>query len=121
MNGLLIATHDQAVDAIIERLPQLAMHLMVRDALAGVLEIHRAEPSETNRPNPECGSCEGIGWIEYAEVEDGPTVREHCHCRCPWCVGCEEPLCTGPCPTVEAIAEALGLLSSDPPGEAAQP
>lgn len=116
MTGPLIATHDQAVHAIAERINQPGTDQLLRGVILAVLPIHASLPSPTGRPNPDCWSCHGRGWVEGERTAcDGlltraVTTREHCHCRCPWCSGCEEPLCDGPCPTVEAIAERLDLL-----------
>lgn len=102
---VLIATHDQAMHAIAERLEQPGTDELLRGVVLKVLVIHHSFPSPTGRPDADCPTCEGRGWFKSERVE-----REHCHCRCPWCSGCEEPLCEGPCPTVEAIAERLDLL-----------
>ena len=105
MSSLLIATHDQALHAIAERLEQPGTDELLRGVVLAVLVIHHSLPSPTGRPDADCASCEGKGW--FPAPSGG---REHCHCRCPWCVGCEEPVCEGPCPTVEAIAQRLDLL-----------
>ncbi|MEU4781054.1 hypothetical protein [Micromonospora sp. NPDC023633] len=106
MNDLLIATHDQALHAIHQRLEQPGTDELLRGVVLAVLPIHASDPSATGRPDPDCFACEGRGWF------DAPSGgREHCHCRCPWCLGCEEPLCEGPCPTVEAIAGRLDLTT----------
>lgn len=116
MNELLIATHDQAMHAIAERLEQPGTDQLLRGVVLAVLVIHHSFPSPTGRPDADCPTCEGRGWFEGERtVCDGllartEATREHCHCRCPWCSGCEEPVCEGPCPTVEAIAERLDLL-----------
>ncbi|SCL32105.1 hypothetical protein GA0070616_4388 [Micromonospora nigra] len=107
MTGLLIASHDHAVHAIRERLEQPGTDELLRGVVLAVLPVHASYPSSTGRPDPDCPSCEGRGWFTTEERD-----REHCHCRCPWCTGCEEPLCAGPCPTVGAIAGRLDLLHS---------
>ncbi|MET7949240.1 hypothetical protein [Micromonospora sp. NPDC005324] len=103
MSDLLIASHDQAVHAIREYVNRDGVDELLRGVILRVLDVHPADPSATGRPDPDC-SCEGRGW---RLIGGG---REHCHCRCPWCLGCEEPLCFGPCPTVEVIAERLDLI-----------
>lgn len=117
----LIATHDQALHAIRERLEQPGTDELLRGVVLRILSIHASVPPEATDPRPDCWSCGGKGWVEAERtVCDGllartEATREHCHCRCPWCSGCDEPLCDGPCPTVEAIAERLDLLESATP------
>ncbi|PZF98533.1 hypothetical protein [Micromonospora deserti] len=107
MTGLLIATHDQAVHAIREHVRRPGVDELLRGVVLRVLDVHSSDPSSTGRPDPDCFGCQGRGWF------DAPHGgREHCHCRCPWCLGCEEPLCFGPCPTVEVIVERLDLTAS---------
>ncbi|WFE41932.1 hypothetical protein [Micromonospora sp. WMMD998] len=104
MSGALVASHDQALHAIGERLEQPGTDPLLRTVVAGVITLHLALPSPTGRPNPDCEDCHGTG----QHKQFGLAV--HCHCRCPWCTGCDEPVCGGPCPTVEVIADRLGLL-----------
>ncbi|MGW5556882.1 hypothetical protein ACWER9_06620 [Micromonospora sp. NPDC003944] len=121
MTDLLIASHDQAVHAIREHVNQDGVDELLRGVVLTVVEVHPSYPSPTGKPEPDCWSCEGKGWFEReGTVCDGllarvEMVREHCHCRCPWCSGCDEPLCDGPCPTVEAIAHRLDLIPAELP------
>ena len=118
MNALLIATHDQAVHAVREHLERPGTDQLLRGVVLSVLSIHASYSSPWGSgPNPDCESCQGRGWFATSDVE-----REHCHCRCPWCAGCDEPLCVGPCPTVQAIADRLDLTASlNLPEEEAHP
>ncbi|WP_431976154.1 hypothetical protein [Micromonospora haikouensis] len=117
MTDLLIATHDQALHAIREHVDQPDVAPVLRAVVIGVVDVHPAHPPMTRTPDPDCWSCNGSGWVDGV-TEDGGG-RQHCHCVCPWCLGCDEPLCTGPCETVAAVAEALGLLPAAPtPGRA---
>ncbi|MBM7083619.1 hypothetical protein [Micromonospora humidisoli] len=109
---VLIATHDQAVHAIRQRLERPGTDQLLRGVVLRVLDIHQPYHSKTNAPDPDCGGCDGGGFIDSEPEDGGPPVRRHCHCSCPWCTGCEEPLCRGVCPTVAAIAERLDLTSS---------
>jgi len=103
MTPALIATHDQVVHAITERVSAVGTPALRRVVLS-VLAVHVAHPSPTGRPEPDCPGCQGTGLVD---LEDS---REHCHCRCPWC-DCDQPLCAGPCLTVGAIADAVGIIS----------
>ncbi|MEV6798523.1 hypothetical protein AB0M91_09265 [Micromonospora rifamycinica] len=106
--AVLIASHDQAVYAIRQHLERPGTNELLRGVVLAVLPIHASYPSPWGAgPNPDCESCEGRGWFATEEV-----AREHCHCRCPWCGGCDEPLCGGPCSTVAAIAGRLDLTVS---------
>ncbi len=105
MNDVLIASHDQAVHAIRAHVNQPGTDELLRGVVLRVLDVHSSYTSPWNGPNPDCESCKGRGWFATANAD-----REHCHCRCPWCSGCDEPLCRGACPTVEAIAQRLDLL-----------
>ncbi|MCX5066931.1 hypothetical protein OOJ91_13850 [Micromonospora lupini] len=109
MTDLLIASHDQAVHAIREHLNRPDVDELLRGVVLRVLDVHPSYASPTGRPDPDCPTCEGRGWFATEESD-----REHCHCRCPWCSGCEEPLCFGPCPTVQVIAERLDLIATSP-------
>ncbi|MBM0275120.1 hypothetical protein [Micromonospora tarensis] len=107
MTDLLIATHDQALHAIREHVTQPGVDPLLRAVVIGVIDCHPANPPTKLTPDPDCWGCDGAGWI--VSWTDGS--REHCHCACPWCAGCDDPLCEGPCETVQAIAEALGLIA----------
>lgn len=106
----LIATHDHAVHAIGERL-DAATPQQLRSALIAVLTIHINAPSPTLTPDPDCAECQGSG--SYFVPEAGGRV--HCHCACSFCYGCQAWTCEGPCETVEAIADRLGLLQTGDP------
>lgn len=109
MNALLIATHEQACHAILEHAAAPGVDPTLRAVIAAVAPLHYVVlPDPPMRPHPDCWTCHGLGVVEVPAEAGGGT--EHCHCRCPWCAGCDEPLCWGPCPTVHAIAEALGLI-----------
>lgn len=104
-----LITHDQVEHAIVQHLAGDGVAQSTRAVVLPVLTIHRAEPPQSLRPDVDCWICHGAGWLTApAELADGD--RYHCHCACPWCAGCEGPLCEGPCPTVEAIATGLGLI-----------
>jgi hypothetical protein len=106
---LLIATHDQALHAIRQYIDRPDIDPILRAVVAGVVDCHPAHPPTTRTPDPDCWGCSGAGWID-CPTEDGG--RQHCHCTCPWCAGCDDPLCAGPCETVAAIVEALRLAAS---------
>lgn len=109
MTDLLIATHDQAVHAIREHLNRPGTDQLLRGVVFCVLEVHPSYPSPWGPgPNPDCEACQGAG--SFFVPDSGQVEPEHCHCRCPWCAGCDEPLCSGPCPTVKAIAMRLDLI-----------
>jgi hypothetical protein len=106
---LLAITHDQVLHAIDEKLLADADRGPLWRAVVGVLTIHTAQPAPDNRPDPVCPTCDGTGRWDI-EAEDGePFASGHCHCQCPWCVGCSQPVCEGPCETVAAIGARLGL------------
>lgn len=120
MADLFIASHEQAAYEIGERIlaspttarpPAPATAEQLRRAVVAAMTIHIALPPVSLDPNPDCPTCRGAGTYEVAEA-GGPV---HCHCRCPFCSGCNEPTCEGPCPTVEAIADAFGLLGDGGP------
>lgn len=100
----LIATHDQVVHAVTQRVGAAGTDPVLQRVVLAVLAVHVTQPSPTNRPDPDCPGCFGTGLVD---LEGG---REHCHCRCPWC-DCGEPLCAGPCLTVGVIANAVGVVS----------
>lgn len=107
---VLIATHDQAQHAIGEALiDRLRAGDQLASALTSVQTVHIALPDPTGRPDPDCPGCEGTGTLVYQDDDGGEESGDHCHCRCPWCAGCHEPVCEGPCETIATIAEALGL------------
>ncbi|MFI1195500.1 hypothetical protein ACH4T9_19895 [Micromonospora sp. NPDC020750] len=105
MTALLIATHDQALHAIGERTAQPGTDPLLVSVVAAAMTAHRSYPSPTNRPDPDCFTCHGLGRYQ----PDGAAEPLHCHCRCPWCGSCEQPLCEGPCETVAVIGAALGI------------
>lgn len=107
-----LITHDQVEHAIVQALAGDGVAQVVRDIVLPVLTIHRAEPPESMRPVVDCLTCHGLGVVEI-ENDDADFSLEHCHCVCPWCSGCEEPLCLGACPTVAAIAKGLGLIRTE--------
>lgn len=113
MNLTIPLSHDHALHAI--GLVVADVDPTLRRVVAAVMTVHIAQPSPTGRPEPDCYACEGKGWFEREATGcDGmlartEIVREHCHCRCPYCVGCSEPVCDGPCETIAAIGAALGI------------
>lgn len=110
MNGLLIVTQEQALAAIRHHhISQPGVDPALTATVNAVLAVHRIDPPEDGgKPWADCPECGGSGTVVHVS-EDGVATR-HCHCQCPWCAGCEESLCGGPCPTVVAIARALGLI-----------
>lgn len=117
---LLILTHDHALYALDERIRQPGTDPLLRSVVAAVMVAHTSLPSGTNRPSPDCPYCHGAGSYQ----PPGAVGPVHCHCRCPWCGSCEQPLCEGPCETVAVVGAALGipgLASSDQPKEEDRP
>lgn len=107
MTGLLIATHDQACHAALEHVAAPGTDPALQAVVAAVVPLHYITlPPNGLRPDPDCIGCHGTGAVTGPDGEP-----EHCHCRCPWCAGCDEPVCAGPCPTVAAVVGALGLTA----------
>lgn len=113
MNELLIATQDQALHAIAHHIGQPGTDPALTATVNAVLAVHFIDPPEDGgKPWTDCRDCGGSGVVVHVD-EDGVATR-HCHCQCPWCAGCDEALCAGLCPTVEAIARALRLIAPAP-------
>lgn len=104
---VLVASHDHALYAIDQHLLGLDVADPLHRVVTAVMTVHIAQPSPTGRPDPDCWACEGTG------TYDQHGEREHCHCRCPWCVGCSQPVCDGPCETVAAVGAELGIEGLD--------
>lgn len=104
--NLDVLTHDGAVSALHRYAAGDARLTAVVGAITLVHTVER--PEHGRRPDPDCIDCLGSGIAEYASLDD-TVIRRHCCCRCPWCVGCDNPVCEGPCPTVIAVGAALGI------------
>ncbi|MFG3709499.1 hypothetical protein [Micromonospora sp. NPDC047730] len=114
MNGLLIVTQEQAMAAIRDHIGQPGIDPALTATVNAVLAVHRIDPPEDGgKPWADCQECGGSGVVVH--ISDEGVASRHCHCQCPWCAGCDEALCAGPCPTVAAIARALGLLAAPTP------
>lgn len=112
---LLIATQDQALHAIRQHVDQPGADPALTALVHAVLAVHAIDPPEDGgKPWTDCVECGGSGVVVHIS-EDGVATR-HCHRQCPWCAGCDEALCSGPCPTVTAMARALGLITAIPAG-----
>lgn len=85
-------------------------------AAYAVLRFHYVLPGP-GIPQRGCELCHGTGQMPPAEAEAGGAVDLHCHCVCAWCA-CGDPLCLGPCGTLDAMLDAV--LGSVSPSLAAQ-
>ena len=112
MTDLLIATQDQALHALRAHVDQPGIDPTLTALVHAVAAVHRIDPPEDGgKPWADCQDCGGSGVVVHIS-EDGVATR-HCHCQCPWCAGCDEALCGGLCPTVAAMARALGLIPAE--------
>lgn len=71
------------------------------EAVRAVLLVHISHPAPETPEEFTCAVCVGTG----QGLVDGCWV----HCCCPVC-SCGEPVCGDGCETVEAIADALGIV-----------
>jgi len=116
VTSVLIVTQEQAIAAIRHHIGQPGIDPALTALVNGVLAVHRIDPPEDGgKPWADCQECGGSGTVVHIS-EDGVASR-HCHCQCPWGAGCDEELCRGLCPTVAAIARALGLIPAAPTRE----
>ncbi len=97
-----VLRHDDTITAIADMIERDAPDPRSQ-ALIAVLTIHIAQHAPG--PDTECPNCEGAGTYYEPDLE----LTIHCHCGCAWCVGCDEPVCDGPCETVSALADALHI------------
>jgi len=102
---LIVMTHDHALCALDERIRRTGVDRQVVAVVAAIMTVHNGLPPERTTPDPDCAWCHGSGLY----LPDGAVLPQHCHCRCPWCAGCEMPVCDGPCETVAAVGAALGI------------